>query len=72
MPCLLNQSPNYHSLDDLDEGMVTLREILVGDEGFTRRRFNPIERRDEWDEKTSAGHVARDFYEEVMRKLLLI
>ena len=56
--------PYYRSLDDLDEGIVTLREILIGDEGFTRRRFNPIERRDEWDEKVSAGQLARDFYEE--------
>jgi hypothetical protein len=64
--------PYYRSLDDLDEGIVTLREILIGDEGFTRRRFNPIERRDEWDEKVSAGQLARDFYEEVMRKLRLV
>jgi Fic family protein len=64
--------PYYRALDDLDEGMISLREILVTEDGFTRRRLNPVRREDEWDFDLSAGQVARDFYTEVLQKLFLV
>lgn len=62
----------YRLLDDLEEDRVTLREILPNNNLFWRRRFNPVRSAHEWDEDITAGIIARDFMEEVLRKLGLI
>jgi Fic family protein len=64
--------PYYRALDDLAEEMITLREIIIGEHVFTRRRLNPVRGTDEWDFDVSAGQIARDFYTEVLQKLFLI
>ena len=71
-PDLHRERPVYRALDDLGEAMITLREIVVAEHGFTRRRFNPVTRHDEWDFEISGGQIARDFYTEVLQKLVLV
>jgi hypothetical protein len=71
-PDVHRERPFYRALDELAEAMITLREILVGEHGFTRRRLNPVLRHDEWDFDISAGQIARDFYTEVLQKLFLV
>jgi Fic family protein len=62
----------YRALDELDEAMVTVREIVVTGEGIARRRWNPVTHHDEWDFEVSPGEIARDFFSEVLRKLLIV
>ncbi len=62
----------YRLLDDLEEERVTLREIVPNGNVFWRRRFDPIAERSEWDTDITGGTIARDFFEEVIKKLGLI
>jgi hypothetical protein len=71
-PDVHRDRPYYRALDDLAEGMITLREVLISERGFARRRLNPVSREDEWDFDISGGQVARDFYTEVLQKLFLV
>jgi len=71
-PDVQRERPFYQALDDLGEGMITLREIIVGERALMRRRLNPVSREDEWDFDISAGQIARDFYTEVLQKLFLL
>jgi Fic family protein len=71
-PDVQRERPFYQALDHLSEGMITLREIIVDEHAFTRRRLNPVSREDEWDVAISAGQIARDFYTEVLQKLFLV
>jgi hypothetical protein len=71
-PDVHRDRPFYRSLDDLAEGMITLREVVIDDHAYLRRRLNPVSRVDEWDFDISAGQIARDFYTEALQKLLLV
>jgi Fic family protein len=71
-PDAQREKPFYRQLDDLGEAMITLREVILDNGGFARRRFNPVLRKDEWDLDISAGQLARDFYTEVLQRLFLI
>jgi len=62
----------YRLLDELEEDRVTLREIVPAGTTFWRRRFNPVLGQHEWDTGLTGGVIARDFLEEVMKKLGLI
>ena len=62
----------YRLLDELEEDRVTLREIVPDGNRFWRRRFDPVQERHEWDTDVEPGKVARDFIEEVLRKLGLL
>jgi Fic family protein len=66
-----DQGVYYRSLDDLDEPMISLREVVPFGDGFARRRYNPASSEYQWDLSLSAGQIARDFYTEVMQKLLV-
>jgi hypothetical protein len=62
----------YHTLDDLKEDRVSLREIIPNGTTFWARRFNPVEGKDVWDVDLSAGEIARSFFQEALSKLGLI
>ena len=64
--------PFYRSLDELGEELLTLREVVIRDGGFMRRRYNPVTNGDEWDDNVSPSIIARDFINEVVRKLGLV
>lgn len=60
-------------LDDFEsEDRITLREILVEDREFLRRRYNPVKRDSEWDENISPSEIAQNFIQEVLAKVGLI
>jgi hypothetical protein len=71
-PDVNQQKPFYRELDQLGEAMITLREVILHNGGFARRRFNPVLRQDEWDFDVSSSKIARDFYTEVLQRLFLI
>ena len=62
----------YRLLDDLEESRVTIRELVPNGSTFWRRRWNPVAEHHEWDKDLSGAAVARDFMEEVLRKLGLV
>lgn len=62
----------YETLDELGETRVSLRELISDGSLFWRRRYNPVAETDEWDQAVSAGTVARNFLEEILRKLGLV
>ncbi len=60
-------------LDDFEsEDRITLREILVEDRTFFRRRYNPVKRSPEWDDNVSPSEIAQNFIQEVLAKVGLI
>ncbi|MBL8508583.1 MAG: hypothetical protein JNM11_08935, partial [Chitinimonas sp.] len=60
-------------LDDFEsEDRITLREILVENREFLRRRYNPVRRKLEWDENVSPSEIAQNFIQEVLAKVGLI
>jgi len=60
-------------LDDFEsEDRITLREILVEDRVFFRRRYNPVKRATEWDENIIPTEIAQNFIQEVLAKVGLI
>ncbi len=60
-------------LDDFEsEDRITLREILVDDRSFLRRRYNPVARKSEWDIDISPSEIAQNFIYEVLSKVGLI
>jgi len=64
---------NNRKLDDFEsEDRITLREVLVDDREFYRRRHNPVKRASEWDVNISPTEVAQHFIQEVLAKVGLI
>ncbi len=68
----MEEQESYRRLDELDEDMISLREIILRNGEFARRRHNPPIDGDEWDFDMSPGQIARDFFREVLQKLFLI
>lgn len=63
----------YKKLEDFEsEDRITLRELLVVDRGFFRKRYNPVSRNLEWDEDISPTDIAQNFIQEVLAKVGLI
>lgn len=62
----------FRQLDDFAESMITLREVVARNDSLARRRFNPVESRDEWDFDLSATQIARDFLQETLRRLSIV
>ncbi|PBD24205.1 hypothetical protein CLM86_28525 [Pseudomonas aeruginosa] len=63
----------YKKLEDFEsEDRITLRELLVVDREFYRKRYNPVKRCSEWDEEVSTTDIAQNFIQEVLAKVGLI
>jgi len=62
----------YRLMDELEEDRVTIRELVPDGSRFWRRRYDPVRACQEWDTDVEPGQVARDFMEEVLRKLGLL
>lgn len=63
----------YKKLEDFEsEDRITLRELLVVDREFFRKRYNPVKRVLEWDENISPTEIAQHFIQEVLAKVGLI
>ncbi len=60
-------------LDDFEtEDRITLRELIIEDRSFYRRRYNPVKRINEWDSEVSPSEIAQNFIQEVLSKVGLI
>lgn len=68
----MEEQESYRRLDELNEDMISLREIILRNGEFARRRYNPAIDGEEWDFNVSPGQIARDFFREVLQKLFLI
>jgi Fic family protein len=61
----------YKTLDE-SEDRVSLRELVPNGSSFWRRRFNPVEKVDEWDRDLQSGIIVRELFSEILGKLGLV
>lgn len=60
-------------LDDYEtEDRITLRELVLDGRDFSRRRYNPVIDRDEWDSEVTPSNIVKDFITEVLGKMGLV
>ncbi|SFE49860.1 Fic/DOC family protein [Marinobacter sp. DSM 26671] len=64
---------NKKILDDYEsEDRITLREIVLDNRLFARRRYNPVSRSSEWDDQLNPSDIVREFIQEVLSKMGLV
>ena len=64
---------NKRILDDYEsEDRITLREIVLDNRLFARRRYNPVSRNSEWDDQLNPSDIVREFIQEVLSKMGLV
>ncbi len=64
---------NKRILDDYEsEDRITLRELVIDNRIFVRRRYNPVNNRQEWDNDVSPSVIVREFIQEVLAKMGLV
>jgi len=51
------------------EDRITLRELVLENRSFARRRYNPINQKSEWDEQITPSDIVREFIQEVLTKM---
>ncbi|MDV2467406.1 Fic family protein [Acinetobacter chinensis] len=51
------------------EDRITLRELVLENRSFARRRYNPINQKSEWDEQINPSDIVREFIQEVLTKM---
>lgn len=67
------QQDNYYvRLDEVQEDRISLRTVMPVDSTYWRKRFDPVQVRNVWDEDMSAGEIARGFFQEALGKLGLV
>ncbi|MEX2954093.1 Fic family protein [Serratia fonticola] len=60
-------------LDDYEtEDRITLRELVLDGREFSRRRYNPVSERDEWDSGVTPSDIVKNFITEVLGKMGLV
>ena len=60
-------------LDDYEsEDRITLRELILDGRDFSRRRYNPVSGRSEWDSEISPTEIVQTFISEVLAKMGLV
>ncbi|WP_355661181.1 Fic family protein [Halomonas salifodinae] len=78
MPCplvlivSLQQGNYYRRLDEVDEDRISVRTVMPAGTDYWRKRYDPVEKTDVWDEDLSAGEIARGFFQEALGKLGLV
>jgi Fic family protein len=75
--CLLismqDSAGSNKKLDDYEsEDRITLRELILDGRDFSRRRYNPVSKGDEWDSEVAPADIVKDFITEVFRKIGLV
>ncbi len=67
------QQDNYYvKLDDVQEDRISLRTVMPVDSAYWRKRFDPVQVCNVWDEEMTAGEIARGFFQEALGKLGLV
>ncbi|WP_333662050.1 Fic family protein [Acinetobacter sp.] len=51
------------------EDRITLRELVLDNRSFARRRYNPINQKSEWDEQVNPSDIVQEFIQEVLTKM---
>lgn len=60
-------------LDDYEsEDRITLRELILDGREFSRRRYNPVTGKSEWDSEITPTDIAQNFITEVLSKMGLV
>lgn len=60
-------------LDDYEsEDRITLRELVLDGRDFSRRRYNPVTQKSEWDSEITSTEIAQGFIKEVLSKMGLV
>ncbi|AEG00872.1 Fic family protein [Methylomonas methanica] len=60
-------------LDDYEsEDRITLRELILQGRDFSRRRYNPVTKKAEWDSQVTPTDIAQTFITEVLAKMGLV
>lgn len=62
----------YVRLDEIQEDRISLRTVMPVDTTYWRKRFDPVQGRNVWDEEITAGEIARTFFQESLAKLGLV
>ena len=68
----VQQGTYYTRLDEIDEDRISLRAVMPDQSKYWRKRFDPTQGRNVWDENQSAGEISRAFFQEVLGKLGLL
>jgi Fic family protein len=64
---------SHKKLDDYEsEDRITLRELLLDGREFSRRRYNPVTQKSEWDTDVTPTDIAQNFIKEVLGKMGLV
>ena len=60
-------------LDDYEsEDRITLRELVLDGRDFSRRRYNPVSQKSDWDSEVTPTDIAQTFITEVLGKMGLV
>lgn len=75
--CLLismqDSAGSNKKLDDYEsEDRITVRELILDGREFSRRRYNPVSKGDEWDSGVTPADIVKDFITEVLGKMGLV
>lgn len=62
---------NKRVLDE-SEDRITLRELVIEGRTFSRRRYNPVSKKSEWDSDVNPTLIVREFIQEVLSKMGLV
>lgn len=68
----VQQDNYYFRLDEVQEDRISLRTVMPVKSSYWRKRFDPIQVRNVWDEDVTAGEIARGFFQEALGKLGLV
>lgn len=68
----VQQDNYYFRLDEVQEDRISLRTVMPVESAYWRKRFDPVQNRNIWDEDITAGEIARGFFQESLGKLGLV
>lgn len=68
----VQQDNYYFRLDEVQEDRISLRTVMPVESTYWRKRFDPVQVRNVWDEDVTAGDISRAFFQEALGKLGLV
>lgn len=68
----VQQDDYYVRLDEIEEDRISLRSVMPSGRTFWRKRFDPTQKRNVWDQNQSASEIAQAFFQESLGKLALV
>lgn len=68
----VQQDNYYFRLDEVQEDRISLRTVMPVESSYWRKRYDPVQGTNAWDENLTAGEIARAFFQESLGKLGLV